>query len=425
MAIFSITKEEHNDWVKEGNILFPCNGKVSITSNIIPGIWKIVPSPNPMDLRLGIVYQGKNFDLGLDKIYDVGGTEIIEIIKKTWNSKIFRKSNKNLCCIFNGLKGTGKTISAKLLCNHYSNSLPVIIVNNDYDGKAVDLIQSIDFECVVLIDEAEKTFDKDRRIDLLKICDGVYSNSSKIILLTMNNLDIDKNLIDRPGRVRYIKNFGNLPEQTCKEYIRDSLKEEEDQKKIFNFVNSLGITTVDILKNIIDEFSIHGDLDLIKNYMNLPIVKSVFPAVIFPEIRTDKDYEDIREAMSPVLDGEVDFYDWWNGGLSASDLSHNEPNSISFRKKYRCEYYEISMNSGKITPGTTIDGFGKALTEPDDGGFFWMEYFPAERDNIYGNDGDLCGSGIGPRGNILSPGDKYLCKTIEDIYIRSRYRKEF
>lgn len=100
---------------------------------------------------------------------------------------------------FNGLKGTGKTIGAKILSNRMG--IPVILVNAPYNGL-LDFIQSLCFECVVLIDEAEKTFHENGEI-LLKMIDGVYNEKRKLYLLTTNNLYLDSNLLGRPGRIRY------------------------------------------------------------------------------------------------------------------------------------------------------------------------------------------------------------------------------
>ena len=40
--------------------------------------------------------------------------------------------------------------------------MPIIIVDSDFEGRILEFIQNLDYECVVFIDEAEKTF-KDER----------------------------------------------------------------------------------------------------------------------------------------------------------------------------------------------------------------------------------------------------------------------
>ena len=140
-------------------------------------------------------------------------------IIKTWSSELFINNNKNLGVIFNGLKGTGKTIAAKLLSNRMG--LPVIVISNPIEGM-LEFIQSLCFECIILIDEAEKTFKEEQEV-LLKMIDGVYNNTRKLYLLTTNKLTVDENLLGRPGRIRYIKEFGNLSVKAINEVIDDNL----------------------------------------------------------------------------------------------------------------------------------------------------------------------------------------------------------
>ena len=86
--------------------------------------------------------------------------------------------------------------------------LPVIVISKPMDGM-LEFIQSLCFESVILIDEAEKTFYDDREV-LLKMIDGVYNSKRKLYILTTNKLTVDENLLGRPGRIRYIKEFNNL-----------------------------------------------------------------------------------------------------------------------------------------------------------------------------------------------------------------------
>lgn len=266
--VMNEVRKPNNDWVREGDTLFPCNGKVAVTDTIDPGIYRVVPAPNPMDSRLGIRFISDRFDLGVKKIYSTGGEEIQEVIKKTWDDYRFQTLNSNLCTILSGIKGTGKTITAKQLCNYYVSRYPVLIIDSAFNGKIVDFVQSLDFKCVLLIDEAEKTFLEDRTA-LLKVCDGAMNMSPKIVLMTMNDLNVDRNLISRPGRVRYIKEFGNLPESTCAELLKDKLENKELVPKILDFLCMLDTITIDIVQSIVDEVNIYGDLSTVKKFMNI------------------------------------------------------------------------------------------------------------------------------------------------------------
>lgn len=277
-------QQPKNDWVQEGDILYPCNGKVSVTDNIIPGIYRVVPSPNPMDNRVGIRYVGEKFDLGVEKLYRTGGEEVQEAIKKTWESKIFRDRKSNLCSIFSGIKGTGKTITAKQLCNHYASRYPIFIIDNHFGGNIVGFTQSLDFTCVLLIDEAEKTFCENQRVSLLKICDGALNQTPKIVLMTMNDLNVDPNILSRPGRVRYIQGFENLPESTCREILKDNLIDKSFVEPIYEVLASLKNVTIDVVKSITEEVNIYGDLKTVKKFMNLDKADISTSIVVIPDV---------------------------------------------------------------------------------------------------------------------------------------------
>ena len=164
-------------WINEGGVLFPIPGSATLLSTPGNGVFRIY-----VDVRTGRI--------GLEKIaesfivnFNVYGTEgkaINDHIIHTWNSDVFQKSGKNLGVIFNGLKGTGKTIAAKQLCNRLG--LPTIVVSKPVDGL-LEFIQALNFEAAVLIDEAEKTFDEESEI-LLKMIDGVYNHRRKLYIMT-------------------------------------------------------------------------------------------------------------------------------------------------------------------------------------------------------------------------------------------------
>lgn len=193
---------EKQKWINESGILFPIPGYASLLATPGNGIFRIYE--NVRDKRLGLEKIAETFNFNF-KIYDLDCENIIQRVIGTWSSKLFSDSNKNLGVIFNGLKGTGKTIAAKLLSNRMG--LPVIVISKPMDGM-LEFIQSLCFESVILIDEAEKTFYDDREV-LLKMIDGVYNSKRKLYILTTNKLTVDENLLGRPGRIRYIKEFNN------------------------------------------------------------------------------------------------------------------------------------------------------------------------------------------------------------------------
>ncbi len=241
---FNMEKEskkiiEKQKWINQGGVLFPIPGYASLLTTPGNGVFRIhVENPTG---RLGLEKMDDVFSFNF-KVYDLGCEDIMNRIIKTWSSPVFTESNKNLGVIFNGLKGTGKTIAAKLLSNRMG--LPVIIISKPIDGM-LEFIQSLCFECIILIDEAEKTF-RDNHDVLLKMIDGVYNSTRKLYILTTNKLYLDENLLGRPGRIRYIKQFGNLSEKAVNDVIDDNLNDKSLKQGVLNLVDTLTISTIDI-----------------------------------------------------------------------------------------------------------------------------------------------------------------------------------
>ena len=296
-------------WINEGGIFFPISGDTVIHETPGPGIFKVTQSPNPMDARLGLVKVCNKFEFNF-KIYKLGAESISEKIKTVWNSDLFVNSNRSLGVIFNGLKGTGKTISAKLLCNDMN--IPVVIVDQCFEN-IVDFIQNLCFDCVVFIDEAEKIFgvnkDGQQGHILLKLVDGVYSNSRKLYLLTTNQLNVNENLLGRPGRIRYIHEFKNLPKEAVQAYVNDNLIDKSKAPAVYTQVDQLTISTIDILKSIVDEVNMLGELgDPCE--LNIPKAKYVYDVLRFYNVAPE-DKNKIEEILNKLITNkETNLYTW-------------------------------------------------------------------------------------------------------------------
>ena len=203
-----------------------------------------------------------------------------------------------------------KTISAKLLCNDMN--IPVVIVDQCFEN-IVDFIQNLCFDCVVFIDEAEKIFgvnkDGQQGHILLKLVDGVYSNSRKLYLLTTNQLNVNENLLGRPGRIRYIHEFKNLPKEAVQAYVNDNLIDKSKAPVVYTQVDQLTISTIDILKSIVDEVNMLGELgDPCE--LNIPKAKYVYDVLRFYNV-VPEDKNKIEEILNKLITNkETNLYTW-------------------------------------------------------------------------------------------------------------------
>lgn len=270
------------------------------------------------------------------KIYDLGAEEIMQKIETTWNSDVFVEGNKNLGVIFNGLKGTGKTIASKLLSNRLN--MPVIIVNANCEGL-LNFIQSLCFECVVLIDEAEKTFGGSNKV-LLKMIDGVYNETRKLYILTTNELCIDENMHGRPGRIRYIKQFDNLTAKAAADYISDNLRDQTKAHQVKNVVDRLEILTIYILKSIVDEVNIYGSID--ETILNIPMADYKFDIVRFDDVPQSRFDELKSYIVGQLAEGET--VGQWLGKPWTDSDGERRTNLRQIDAKFDADYYESQIN---------------------------------------------------------------------------------
>ena len=353
-------------WINDGGILYPIPGYASLLTSPGNGIFRIYENPQTKRLGLEKIDDTFRFDF---KIYDLDSEEIISKIIITWSSDLFRESNKNLGVIFNGLKGTGKTIAAKLLCNRIG--LPVIVISKPVDGM-LEFIQSLHFESIILIDEAEKTFREEQEV-LLKMIDGVYNDMRKLYILTTNKLSIDENLLGRPGRIRYIKEFSNLSAKAVNDVIDDNLNDISLKDDVLKVVDSLEISTIDILKAIIDECNIMGSVPS-DSTLNIPKAKYKIQIISFDNLEL-KFHRELQDYIINHLAADESVINWLQKVIGADGKGKKFKKNLDLiEEMYDCRVcIEWRPTS---TLGVYIGkhlGCGIVNSKPDGYGFFTRE----------------------------------------------------
>lgn len=251
---------EQNIWIQDGNTFIKGSAATKAHPEGLPkGIYEVKESMTGYYLnRLG-----DSFVFNY-KLYGINNKFIDHFIK-TYNN-----TTGNLGVLFNGIKGTGKTVTAEELCNRIG--LPVIIVKSckEVDDMLKFLATQINFDCIFFFDEYEKEFRESSSV--LSFMDGVHNSQyRKIFLLTTNELEINNNLLGRPSRIRYVRSFGNLPEETTLELLNDILIDKDAIEPVLDLIRQMQIVTVDLVKALAQEVNIHGvdKIDLIRKNFNL------------------------------------------------------------------------------------------------------------------------------------------------------------
>lgn len=247
-------------WLQDGNIFSQGSATtVSHPEGLPKGIYEVKLSMT--GFYLSKIAESFTFDY---KLYDLN-QKFIDYALKTYEN-----TTGNLGVLLDGIKGTGKTVTAKEFCNRLQ--LPVILVQsmgNDTNSKLIKYLStSIDFDCIFFFDEYEKEFKNSS--DVLSFMDGTYNSIyRKVFLLTTNELNVDLNLLGRPSRIRYKKSFNNLSEEVTREILNDILEDKTAIEKVIELTHSMNIITIDLIKAIATEINIHG-------VESLPDIKETF-----------------------------------------------------------------------------------------------------------------------------------------------------
>lgn len=191
-----------------------------------------------------------------EKIY--GDTSVVDRWLTTYNDK-----KRNVGVLLSGLKGGGKTITAKLLA--IKSKKPVICINEPYSGSdfADFITDPILGDCVIFIDEFEKTYPgqeieyEERRefqgnASLLSLLDGPYE-THHLFVFTVNQFKINTNLINRPSRILYAKKYEGLSEEEILEIANDKLIHKQFLEDLLKTSKRIFQLSYDILISIIDE----------------------------------------------------------------------------------------------------------------------------------------------------------------------------
>lgn len=246
-------------WLQDGNIFSQGSSTtVSHPEGLPKGIYEVKLSMT--GFYLSKIAESFTFDY---KLYGLN-QKFIDYVLKT-----YKNTTGNLGVLLDGIKGTGKTVTAKELCNNLQ--LPVILVQSmgDSNDKLIKYLSTaINFDCIFFFDEYEKEFKESS--DVLSFMDGTYNSTyRKVFLLTTNELNVDPNLLGRPSRIRYKKSFSNLSEEVTRELLNDILEDKTAIEKVIELTHSMNIITIDLIKAIATEINIHG-------IESLPDIKETF-----------------------------------------------------------------------------------------------------------------------------------------------------
>lgn len=186
-----------------------------------------------------------------------------------------------------GLKNSANAKVLKKQLDNINNYNNTILKAQEEDDMLKFLATQINFDCIFFFDEYEKEFKESSSV--LSFMDGVHNSQyRKIFLLTTNELEINSNLLGRPSRIRYVRSFGNLPEETTLELLNDILIDKSSVEPVLDLIRQMQIITVDLVKALAQEVNIHGvdKIDMIRKNFNLEFSDFTY-LVEYMELETD------------------------------------------------------------------------------------------------------------------------------------------
>lgn len=255
-----------NKWIKIGNTYKPL--EAGMIEDLLPsGVYKLEETMQGFQL----VRSADNFMFPY-KIYGMDEALVNRTVKS------FMHLDGNLGVLMNGIKGSGKTVTAKRISNILIEKLdmPVIIISHKH-GNIEDFINSVQQGVVIFFDEYEKIYTNHEH-NILTVMDGVLTTEhKKLFLLTTNESYVNTNMLQRPGRIRYFKTFDDLLLETIIEVVDDKLTFTKVRDELIKFVSGLEIITIDVIKALVDECNLHEEgPDAFKDVFNVKPIENVF-----------------------------------------------------------------------------------------------------------------------------------------------------
>jgi hypothetical protein len=196
-----------------------------------------------------------------EKIYDID-KDLRGLVKKS-----FEHNDTNLGVLLTGNKGQGKSVTAKLICKDLN--LPVIIINKAIPSNIgfIKFLREIKQDYILFIDEFEKLFnsysyaEEGGRVpnhsqeSFLSLMDGALTSSNKTLFLMTTNDDVNSFLINRPSRIKFLKEYDELSEELFELIVEDKLINKEFKKDLQEHVSFLNLN-VDLLINIVNDINL-------------------------------------------------------------------------------------------------------------------------------------------------------------------------
>jgi len=268
-------------WYRQGS-------KLVLTPERIPdpfgaGVYRVAASE---ELGFHLVHLCDKLELPT-KVYAMDEAFIAHVMRT-----IEATPGENLGILLSGTKGTGKTVTAKQICN--LTGLPIILVEANLGLGMTLFLASIPQPVVIFMDEYDKTFESERQKDsnaMLPLMDGALNNKDtrKIFLLTTNASSVNENMLNRPARLLFHVRYSDLPYATIIEMVDDMLVHKELRQAVLAYISTLEMITVDIVTKTVSQANIHRqDPAKFAHFLNMSKRGTRWDAIMIVDENTER-----------------------------------------------------------------------------------------------------------------------------------------
>lgn len=229
-----------------------------------------------------------------------------------------------------GTKGSGKSFTAKTISN--KADCPVIILSQPILGFS-NFIQEINQKCIVFIDEFEKVFKDQEKddpavVELLKILDGACDINFKILFILTTNTDysISSYLLDRPGRIRYLKRYTGLTPENIKTILHDRLIDKSKIEEVVQVLLSFNNKTLDIILSFIDEINTFPNIspeNLLKDFNGSHLPKRNLITINYFRDNSLKEIDYSKSLSIELTDKDINFFKFLSCDFDFTTLSRD------------------------------------------------------------------------------------------------------
>ena len=169
-------------------------------------------------------YIEEDGELGLpSKIY-AEDSFFIQRVLDTFGTDI-----NNVGVLLSGLKGSGKSLTAKLIAK--KSNLPILVVSPSFPSSALkDIFTAFKTPVCVIFDEIDKNDQYWNTEQMLNFLDGIQSTAKKLVIMTCNETcDLSEYILDRCSRIKYFKEYDGLELSIIKELVKDILGKDDNE----------------------------------------------------------------------------------------------------------------------------------------------------------------------------------------------------